>query len=106
MSRCSNSRRRREARRVVVASKSSSYAHAIACADRPEGPHSNMSVRLPLRECTSHHFLTHMPRIQAVKPAGRPAAQKATTLFDEVKRVGLTLPQVEATTRYDGSPVL
>jgi hypothetical protein len=26
--------------------------------------------------------------------------------FDAVKAVGLTLPQVEATTKYDGSPVL
>ena len=26
--------------------------------------------------------------------------------FDAVKRIGLTLPDVEAATRYDGSPVL
>ena len=26
--------------------------------------------------------------------------------FDDVRRIGLTLPDVEATTRYDGSPVL
>ena len=26
--------------------------------------------------------------------------------FDDVKRIGLTLPDVEAATRYDGSPVL
>ena len=29
-----------------------------------------------------------------------------TDSFDAVKRVGLTLPGVEATTRYDGSPTL
>jgi hypothetical protein len=29
-----------------------------------------------------------------------------TTGFDAVRRVGLTLPDVEAATRYDGSPVL
>jgi hypothetical protein len=27
-------------------------------------------------------------------------------MFERVKRVGLTLPDVEATTKYDGSPVL
>ena len=26
--------------------------------------------------------------------------------FDDVRRIGLTLPGVEAVTRYDGSPVL
>jgi hypothetical protein len=31
---------------------------------------------------------------------------KSTGSFDAVKRVGLTLPGVEATIRYDGSPTL
>ena len=31
---------------------------------------------------------------------------KAADTFERVKRVGLTLPDVEATTKYDGSPVL
>jgi hypothetical protein len=30
----------------------------------------------------------------------------STSSFDVVKRVGLTLPGVEATIRYDGSPIL
>jgi hypothetical protein len=36
----------------------------------------------------------------------RPAKQRVTRAFDIVKTVGLTLPHVEATTKYDGSPVL
>jgi hypothetical protein len=36
------------------------------------------------------------------KPATRPPADA----FEVVRAVGLTLPQVEAATRYDGSPVL
>jgi hypothetical protein len=40
----------------------------------------------------------------------RPAIRKSTRgdagRFAVVRRVGLTLPKVEATTRYDGSPVL
>jgi hypothetical protein len=31
---------------------------------------------------------------------------KAASTFERVKRVGLTLPDVEATTKYDGSPIL
>lgn len=36
----------------------------------------------------------------------RPPAQTAHDPFAVVQRVGLTLPEVEATTRYDGAPVL
>ena len=36
----------------------------------------------------------------------RPAKQLATGVFDIVRSVGLALPDVEATTKYDGSPVL
>lgn len=37
----------------------------------------------------------------------KPVLRKPTTdSFDAVKRVGLTLPGVEATIRYDGSPTL
>ena len=36
----------------------------------------------------------------------RPAKQLVTDAFDIVRTVGLTLPDVEATTKYDGSPVL
>jgi hypothetical protein len=36
----------------------------------------------------------------------RPAKQPVTSAFDIVRTVGLTLPGVEATTKYDGSPVL
>ena len=39
-----------------------------------------------------------------MKPVLRKPAP--TDSFDAVKRVGLTLPGVEATTRYDGSPTL
>ena len=39
-----------------------------------------------------------------MKPVLRKPAR--TDSFDAVKRVGLTLPGVEATTRYDGSPTL
>ena len=35
-----------------------------------------------------------------------PAKQLVTDAFDIVRTVGLTLPHVEATTKYDGSPVL
>ena len=35
-----------------------------------------------------------------------PAKQLLTGAFDIVKSVGLALPDVEATTKYDGSPVL
>lgn len=31
---------------------------------------------------------------------------RAFTVFDDVRDVGLTLPNVEAATRYDGSPLL
>ena len=31
---------------------------------------------------------------------------KTADMFERVKRAGLTLPDVEATTKYDGSPVL
>ena len=37
------------------------------------------------------------------RKAARPVPAKA---FDRVKAVGLTLPNVEATIRYDGSPML
>ena len=36
----------------------------------------------------------------------RPKKQEPTDGFEIVKAVGLTLPDVEATTKYDGSPVL
>ncbi len=36
----------------------------------------------------------------------RPKKQAPTDGFEIVKAVGLTLPDVEATTKYDGSPVL
>jgi hypothetical protein len=36
----------------------------------------------------------------------RPAKQLVTDVFDIVRNVGLALPDVEATTKYDGSPVL
>ena len=36
----------------------------------------------------------------------RPAKQLLNGAFDIVKAVGLALPDVEATTKYDGSPVL
>ena len=36
----------------------------------------------------------------------RLAPTSAPVAFDAVRRVGLALPEVEATTRYDGSPVL
>jgi hypothetical protein len=36
----------------------------------------------------------------------RPAKQAAADPFETVRQVGLTLPDVEATTKYDGSPVL
>src|SRR6266481_1209840 len=36
----------------------------------------------------------------------RPTKQLVTTAFDIVRTVGLALPDVEATTKYDGSPVL
>ena len=35
-----------------------------------------------------------------------PAKRARVDVFDPVRRVGLTLPDVEAATRYDGSPVL
>jgi hypothetical protein len=37
---------------------------------------------------------------------GRPAKQLVTGVFDIVRNIGLALPDVEATTKYDGSPVL
>jgi hypothetical protein len=36
----------------------------------------------------------------------RPAKQSATDPFEIVRTVGLTLPDVEAVTKYDGSPLL
>jgi hypothetical protein len=36
----------------------------------------------------------------------RPTNRTSTEAFDMVKAVGLALPDVEATTKYDGSPVL
>jgi hypothetical protein len=36
----------------------------------------------------------------------RPTKQLATGAFDIVRTVGLALPDVEAATKYDGSPVL
>jgi hypothetical protein len=36
----------------------------------------------------------------------RPARQLVAAAFDIVRTVGLALPDVEATTKYDGSPVL
>src|SRR5579862_3867508 len=36
----------------------------------------------------------------------RLANQRVTDAFDIVRTVGVTLPDVEATTKYDGSPVL
>src|SRR5436189_5867135 len=36
----------------------------------------------------------------------KPIARAAAEAFDAVKAVGLTLPDVQASTRYDGSPVL
>ena len=38
--------------------------------------------------------------------ARRSTTAAATAAFDVVKAVGLTLPHVEAATKYDGSPVL
>jgi hypothetical protein len=35
-----------------------------------------------------------------------PRPAKSSDAFDRVRAVGLTLPDVEAATRYDGSPVL
>ena len=37
---------------------------------------------------------------------GRRSTNAAAAAFDVVKAVGLTLPHVEAATKYDGSPVL
>ncbi len=39
-------------------------------------------------------------------PKGRPTTPPGRCPFDVVKALGLTLPDVEATLRYDGSPVL
>src|SRR5467141_2588622 len=36
----------------------------------------------------------------------RPTKQTPADTFETVRTVGLTLPDVEATTKYDGSPVL
>ena len=36
----------------------------------------------------------------------KPTQQTPADIFDTVRMVGLTLPDVEVTTRYDGSPVL
>jgi hypothetical protein len=36
----------------------------------------------------------------------RPAKQTPRDSFESVRTVGLTLPEVEAATKYDGSPVL
>ena len=36
----------------------------------------------------------------------RPSTARCVDSFDTVRALGLTLPGVEATTRYDGSPVL
>lgn len=36
----------------------------------------------------------------------RPARRAASDTFETVRTVGLTLPDVEATTKYDGSPML
>jgi hypothetical protein len=36
----------------------------------------------------------------------KPVTQNPPHVFATVKKVGLTFPDVEATTRYDGSPVL
>jgi hypothetical protein len=36
----------------------------------------------------------------------RPTEQTPADTFETVRTVGLTLPEVEATTKYDGSPVL
>jgi hypothetical protein len=36
----------------------------------------------------------------------RPTKRESADPFDTVRTVGLTLPNVEATTKYDGSPVL
>ncbi len=36
----------------------------------------------------------------------RPTKQRLADPFETVRMVGLTLPDVEATTKYDGSPVL
>ena len=36
----------------------------------------------------------------------RPTTQPPADVFDTVRTVGLALPDVEATTKYDGSPVL
>jgi hypothetical protein len=36
----------------------------------------------------------------------RPTEQTPADIFEAVRTVGLTLPDVEATTKYDGSPVL
>jgi hypothetical protein len=35
-----------------------------------------------------------------------PSKRTATVTFETVRMVGLTLPDVEATTKYDGSPLL
>ena len=40
------------------------------------------------------------------RTSGRPEKRTPADVFDPVKAAGLTLPGVEASTRYDGSPVL
>jgi hypothetical protein len=47
--------------------------------------------------------MKHRPVDQA---HGRPTKQAAADTFGTVRTVGLALPGVEATTKYDGSPVL
>jgi hypothetical protein len=48
------------------------------------------AVKRPSRRLTTH----------------RRATRQLADVFEAVRQVGLTLPDVEATTRYDGSPVL
>jgi hypothetical protein len=45
-------------------------------------------------------------KVAVVTGGRRPTKQLVTSAFDVVRTVGLTLPGVEATTKYDGSPVL
>src|SRR4029434_2597615 len=72
-----------------------------------EGPHSNMSVDLLVLDPHSRRRATsaRMAAMKARTPdlAAMPRARDA---FKTVQDVGLSLPDVEATIRYDGSPIL
>jgi hypothetical protein len=45
-------------------------------------------------------------KVTVVKGRRRPTKQLVRSAFDIVRTVGLALPRVESTTKYDGSPVL